>query len=74
MRRRHPRVRISLRRTRLLPALAKLAQVAFILEVSPSTVRNWMKGGLRAVRKRTYWEIRSEDLERYLRATHRLIG
>ena len=74
MRRRHPRVRISLRRVRLLQDLAKLAQVAFILRVSPSTVRNWMKGGLKAVRRRTYWEIRSDDLEHYLRATHRLIG
>ena len=74
MRRRHPRKRISLRRVRLLPALAKLAQVAFILNVSPSTVRNWMKGGLKAARKQTYWEIHSEDLERYLKATHRLIG
>jgi uncharacterized protein YjcR len=74
MRRRHPRRRISLRRVRLLPAKAKLAQVAFILGVSPSTVRNWMKGGLRAGRGRTYWEIHSDDLERYLRATHRLIG
>jgi len=74
MRRRHPRKRISLRRVRLLPELSKLAQVAFILNVSPSTVRHWMHSGLMAVRKRTYWEIRSDDIERYLRATHRLIG
>ncbi len=74
MRRRHPRVRISLRRVRLLPALAKLAQVAFILGVNPSTVRNWMRSGLRAVRRTTFWEVRREDLEQYLRETHRITG
>lgn len=74
MRHRHPFKRLSLRRVRLLPKQAKLRQVAFILQVSPSAVRHWIKTGLRAVRKRTFWEIRAVDLEQYLRETHRLIG
>jgi len=71
---RPPKRKFNRSRLRMMPSEVNCLELSRLLGVDRKTIANWVKLGLRAVRPNPneQWIIRSDDLEAFLVATHRL--